>query len=118
VHSHDDFWQWWSKQGHSELFCEPTARQIKVLDEKGVFEPTPANDTLTIELPLEVRSTYLIARIRQVLKEHEVRVKAAKRISRAQYPVATKPVLTSLHQHLVVWDAQQAKPKLKRDKPS
>jgi hypothetical protein len=84
-----------------------------VLDEKGVFEPTPANDTLTIELPLEVRSTYLIARIRQVLKEHEVRVKAAKRISRAQYPVATKPVLTSLHQHLVVWDAQQAKPKLK-----
>jgi hypothetical protein len=113
VHAHDDFWIWWSKQGHSELFCEPTARQIKVLDEKGVFEPTPANDTLTIELPLEVRSTYLIARIRQVLKEHEVRVKAAKRISRAQYPVATKPVLTSLHQHLVVWDAQQAKPKLK-----
>lgn len=40
VHAHDDFWLWWSKEGHSELFCEPTARKIRVLDEKSRFEPT------------------------------------------------------------------------------
>ena len=66
-----------------------------------------------LELPLEVRTTYLIARIRTVLKQYEAKAKAAKRISRAQYPVTTKPVLTSLHQHLVVWDARKAHPKLK-----
>jgi hypothetical protein len=113
VHAHDDFWQWWSKEAHSELFCEPTARQIRVLDENSVFEPTVSKDTLTLELPLEVRSAYLIARIRTVLKQYEARAKAAKRISRARYPVAAKPVLASLHQHLVVWDAHQANPKLK-----
>ncbi|KGK80291.1 hypothetical protein PM03_06415 [Thalassobacter stenotrophicus] len=113
VHAHNDFWQWWSKEQHSELFCEPTARQIRVLDAKGVFEPTLSDDTLTLELPLEVRTAHLLSHIRKVLKEHDARAKAAKRISRAKYPVATKPVLTSLHQHLVVWDAQLANPKLK-----
>jgi len=113
IHAHDDFWQWWSKEQHSELFCEPTARQIRVLDENSRFEPTVSNDTLTLELPLEVRTAYLIARIRTVLKQHDTRAKAAKRISRARYPVATKSVLTSLHQHLVVYDAYRANPKLK-----
>ena len=98
---------------HSELFCEPTARQIRVLDENSGFEPTLSNDTLTLELPLEVRSAYLIARIRTVLKQYEARAKAAKAISRARYPVVTKPVLTSLHQHLTVYDAYRANPKLK-----
>jgi hypothetical protein len=113
VHAHDDFWQWWSKEAHSELFCEPTARQIRVLDANSRFEPTLSTDTLTLELPLEVRAAYLIARIRTVLKQHEARAKAAKRVSRARYPVATKPVLTSLHQHLTVYDAYRANPKLK-----
>ena len=113
VHAHNDFWQWCSKERHSELFCEPTARQIQVLDAKGVFEPTLSDDTLTIELPLEVRTAHLLSHIRKVLREYDAKAKAAKRISRAKYPVATKPVLTSLHQHLVVLDAQQANPKLK-----
>lgn len=113
VHAHDDFWRWWSKEAHSELFCEPTARKIRVLDENSRFEPTLSADTLTLELPLEVRTAYLIARIRTVLKEHEAQAKAAKRVSRARYPVATKPVLTSLHQHLTVYDAYKANPKLK-----
>ena len=113
VHAHDDFWQWWSKDRHSELFCEPTARPVRVFDEKSVFNPTFSDDTLVVELPLEVRNAYLVARIRSVLKEHEARAKAAKRVSRARYPVATKPVLTSLHQHLTVYDAYRANPKLK-----
>jgi hypothetical protein len=113
VHAHDDFWLWWSKEAHSELFCEPTARKIRVFDQNSRFEPTVSNDTLLIELPLEVRTAYLISHIRTVLKQFGKRAKAAKRVSRARYPVATKPVLASLHQHLVVWDAQQANPKLK-----
>ena len=113
VHAHDDFWRWWSKEQHSELFCEPTARKITVLDQNSRFEPTLSDDTLIVELPLEVRTAYLIARIRTVLKQHAARAKAAKRVSRARYPVATKPVLTSLHQHLTVYDARCANPKLK-----
>jgi hypothetical protein len=113
IHAHDDFWQWWSKEAHNELFCEPTARQIRVLDANSRFEPTLSNDTLTLELPLEVRTAYLIAGIRTALKQHAAKAKAAKRISRARYPVATKPVLMSLHQHMVVYDAHRANPKLK-----
>lgn len=113
VHAHNDFWQWWSKEQHSELFCEPTARKITVLDQKSRFKPTLSDDTLIVELPLEVRTAYLIAHIRTVLKQHEAQAKAAKAISRARYPVATKPVLTSLHQHLTVYDARRANPKLK-----
>jgi hypothetical protein len=113
IHAHDDFWRWWSKEGHSELFCEPTARQIRVFDENSVVEHTLSTDTLLMEIPLEVRTSYLVARFRKALKEHEARAKAAKRISRARYPVATKPVLTSLHQHLVVYDARAAHPKAK-----
>lgn len=113
IHAHDDFWRWWSKEAHSELFCEPNARKIRVLNANSKFEPTLSDDTLALELPLEVRSTYLIAAIRTVLKQHAAQAKAAKRVSRARYPVATKPVLTSLHQHLMVYDAHRANPKLK-----
>lgn len=113
IHAHDDFWLWWSKEGHNELFCEPTARQIRVFDANSRFEPTLSIDTLTLELPLELRTAYLIAGIRTVLKQQAAKAKAAKRISRARYPVATKPVLMSLHQHLVVYDAHRANPKLK-----
>lgn len=62
---------------------------------------------------MEVRTAYLIAGIRTVLKQQAAKAKTAKRISRALYPVATKPVLMSLHQHLVVYDAHRANPKLK-----
>ena len=113
IHAHDDFWRWWSKERHNELFCEPSARKIRVLDKNSRFEPTLSDDTLVIELPLEVRTAYLISHIRTVLKQNEEKAKAAKRVSRARYPVATKPVLTSLHQHLVVYDAKQANPNLK-----
>jgi hypothetical protein len=113
VHAHDDFWRWWSKEGHSELFCEPTARQIYVLDEKGRFDPTVSHDTLILSVPLEVRTAYLVKGFRSVLKQQDARARAARSVSRARYPVATKPVLTSLYQHLIVWDARKENPKLK-----
>lgn len=113
VHAHDDFWRWWSKEAHSELFCEPTARKIRVLDKKSVVEHTLSEHTLIMEVPLEVRSAYLVSWFRKTLSDNAAAAKAAKRISRARYPVTTKPVLTSLHQHLVVWDAYIANPMLK-----
>ena len=33
--------------------------------------------------------------------------------SRAKYPVATKPILSALHEHLLVWDAKKRHPNLK-----
>jgi hypothetical protein len=38
------------------------------------------------------------------------RVSIDTRKSTAHYPVATKPVLASLHEHLLVWDVKQANP--------
>jgi len=113
IHAHDDFWQWWSKEAHSELFCEPPSRPINVLDENSRLEPTLFHDTLVLTVPLEVRTAYLVARFRTVLREHALKARAARSISRARYPVATKPVLTSLHQHLTVYDAHRANPSLK-----
>ena len=37
----------------------------------------------------------------------------AKTASKALYPVATKPILPSLHEHLLVWDARLSNPNAK-----
>jgi len=38
---------------------------------------------------------------------------SAKTASKALYPVATKPILPSLHEHLLVWDARLSNPNAK-----
>jgi hypothetical protein len=113
VHAHDDFWQWWSKERHNELFCEPTARPLRAISKEEAGSAVAATNTLLIEVPLEVRSVYLVRAFRRILRQNEMAAKKAQQKSRARYPVAAKPVLSSLHQHLVVWDARQQHSELK-----
>jgi hypothetical protein len=114
IHEHNNFWQWWSEKADSALwaeatrgemlFAEPPARQIQLADKLSKKQTA---DTLTIHIPLEVRTTYLVKNFRKFLADHTKQVQAARRISRAKYPVATSVRLSSLHQTLRVWDVEQ-----------
>lgn len=101
-----DFWSWWTdklENGETRgalLFAEPSARKVEV---KVKGSNTEA-DTLLVEIPLEVRTTYLVRAFRKLLEDHSDQVTAARRISRARYPVAASVRLVSLYQALRVWD--------------
>jgi hypothetical protein len=97
-----DFWTWW--RTHNHIFAEPPVRQVRHA------EPGETADerTLILSVPLDTKFA-LTARqfnrlVRPLLKESP----RAKTQSRARYPVATKPILPALHEHLMVWDARQA----------
>jgi hypothetical protein len=104
VHS-TDFWSWWVK--HEHLFCEPPPRLVQVV---CPADKAPA-ETVLLAVPVENKATLSLKQIKALLAG---RVGAAKRKpeSRALYPVCTKPVLSTLHQHLLVWDARRDNPHL------
>lgn len=103
----DDFWKWWSeKLDNGErrgeyLFAEPQARRI----EQVSLLNRQTDDALIVRIPLEVRTAHLVRNFRKFLKDNEAQVAAARRKSRALYPVATSVRLTSLYQTLCVYDA-------------
>ena len=109
MHSYteNDFWAWWTTKVNDEetrgeyLFAEPKARPLQVVDRVLNTQPS---DTLVVEIPLEVRTAYLVRSFRRLLDEHKNAVTAARRISRARYPVAATVRLVSLYQTLRVWD--------------
>jgi hypothetical protein len=105
-----EFWDWWTERVTDNetrgeyLFAEPKARPIHVLDRVlNTQEP----DTLVVEIPLEVRTAYLVRSFRRILEEHKEEVGAARRKSRARYPVAANVRLVSLYQTLRVWDVHR-----------
>lgn len=102
------FWDWWtsehpvSRQNRGQtLFGEPPARRLS----ETVSSTTPNEDTLVIEVPLELRTAFLVDQFRTILQEHDKRHKTAQSKSRALYPVHAKPVLSALHTALIVFDA-------------
>jgi len=116
----DTFWSWWTakhpitnnNRGQT-LFAEPQARHLA---EVGASTALCDSDTLTIQVPLELRSAYLVNQFRAVLQQHDKRLKSAQAKSRAKYPVHTKPVLSALHTALVVYDAYKANEQAKQRK--
>ena len=113
------FWNWWtskhpvSNESRGQtLFAEPKARSLT----ETVSSATPSDDTLIIEVPLELRTAFLVNQFRKVLQQHDKRHRTAQAISRAMYPVHTKPVLQALHIALVVYDAFKANEKAKHKK--
>jgi hypothetical protein len=107
VHEHDDFMLWWDS--HAHLFSEPLSRKIECLEDCSTLQ----KGSINVSVPLEVSTGYLVKLFKEVLREHKEEAKAARNRSLALYAVATKPVLRSLHQHLVVWDIKQNDPSLK-----
>ena len=109
IHAHDDFWKWWSERVDSELwakatrgehlFAEPPARQISL-----GMENIPSADTMTVTIPLEVRTPQLVKQLRRLLAENKKQVMEARGVSRALYPVHNTVHLNSLYKTLCVWD--------------
>lgn len=102
-----DFWTWW--KGHAELFAEPTPRFVSVTTDIPVDR---ADDTLLVMVPLENKASLSVRQFKRLLEPLVRGKKGAVTTSRARYPVATKPHLPSLHQHLAVWDARVVNPTL------
>lgn len=98
-----DFWTWW--KSHAELFAEPRPRVVSLFEEGHATD-----DTLLVSVPLENKASLSVRQFKKLLEAHVKGKKRAVTVSRARYPVSTKPHLPSLHQHLSVWDAKQAHP--------
>ena len=100
------FWQWWTQ--HQDLFCEPPppyARIVALSDVRTV----PA-DSVLIQVSLEQRLALTLRQIKRQLSGMVTINKRHKTPSKALYPVHTKPVLSTLHRCLAVWDAKEAHP--------
>ena len=107
VHEHDDFRLWWNS--HAHLFSEPQSRKIECLETCSTLR----KGSINVSVPLEVSTGYLVKLFKEVLREHKEEAKTARNKSLARYTVAAKPVLRSLHLHLIVWDIKQSDPSLK-----
>ena len=67
-------------------------------------------NTLILSVPLENKLSVSMKQIRRLLKPQVQKAARKKTQSLAEYPVPTKPVLRTLHEHLLVWDAKQHNP--------
>ena len=104
-----EFWDWWRTRDY--LFGEPRTRHVEEVNSLSMLELDDSNSIL-IRVPLENKLSHSATQFKRVLGPKVQKTYRRKTVSRAPYPVATKPVLSSLHQHLMVWDAKQANPKM------
>ena len=98
-----DFWAWWTE--HAELFAELPIRHVSVK-----HSVSQEQNTLTVYVPLENKLSVSMRQIRRLLEPQVQKVARKRTQSLARYPMATKPVLRMLHEHLLVWDAKQQNP--------
>lgn len=126
-----DFGEWWGERFWMFEEKRPVRRlkQAPTLDSRGF----PVDrDTLYVEVDLTAPPSKLLKEFRQEVwvqrmaaeeraqraaasrarkqKKPAPEVRIEPRKSTAHFPVETKPVLSALHEHLLVWDARKANP--------
>jgi len=69
--------------------------------------------TLIIKVPLETSLAITTRQFKRLVGPQIKKAARQRMLSRAKYLVATKPILSALHEHLIVWDAKQRHPNLK-----
>ena len=101
-----DFVTWWNARG-VELFAEPEELVVRRLDpgERVTSDP----DIAVVSIPLSLSLRKINNRIKHLLATEIDRVKGQQR-SRARYPVASRPVLSSLYKTLRVHRARREHP--------
>lgn len=104
----DDFWAWW--RSHEHLFCEPPLRRTHIF---GSNEGQKLADYVLLAVPGDMPVALAVQQIRKLLPTALKRPKRLTTDSQASYPVATKPILSSLHMHLRVWEARKKHPEKK-----
>ena len=102
-----EFWDWW--RAHNWIFAEPPIRQVKAAEAGELAD----DHTLIIKVPLETSLAITTRQFKRLVRPQIKKAVRQKLPSRAKYPVATKPILSALHEHLRVWDAKQRHPNFK-----
>lgn len=126
-----DFFSWW--HSHYSLFMEPNPAFLvhkKQLREGQAISRNPFVEY--VQLDLRFSETDIIRRVRHLLRVQKERTayrfekqleqtggdtskakqikKRRQVISHARYKVVTRPILPTLHQHLLAWDARKQNP--------
>lgn len=106
----DDFMKWWKKGGRL-LFCVPQDDPIHLYPSRE-FQLND-EDRVVVSLPVHRDVDDMLAELKALLKPLRKHAPLRKSDNRAKYEVATKPVLSSLHQHWQVWRLKNQKPDMK-----
>lgn len=100
------FMKWW-REGARLLFSEPDVK-FPVVHEKPPISFDHKTEVLMV-ISLATDPSITLDAVRQVLKD-EIRKRDGVKRGGPRYPVHTMPVLTSLHQTLMVWQAKKRLP--------
>lgn len=111
----DSFMDWW-RSGKRLLFCEP--EEAKIVSYLSPPTAPIGDDRVLVSIPVTGDLERTMAELRKMMKrafDHERRQRAqgsarGDAYSRAKYPVFAKPVLTALHERLIVYRARQKNP--------
>ena len=104
----DNFWAWW--RTHDHLFSEPLPKRTEVVERNSKI----AHDGyMVLAVPTDIPLALAFQQIKRLLSPAMNRPIRLTTDSQAKYPVATKPVLSSLNTHLEVWRARKDHPRLK-----
>lgn len=99
------FDRWW--HAHAHIFAEPPASMPYVETQQWTY--SDAGDTYCIVVSRELQVSTAVRRARRLIAQ-QAQKSAGSVKSRADYPVATKPVLRGLYVALRVWDERTRHP--------
>jgi hypothetical protein len=112
VHA-QDFKAWWTTNDRgATLFAEPPTPSIRVIKGDAIVLSSPKERTLVLEIPLDLPSTHLVKRFKEILDQHHtgkqgVKVNTSSK-SQAMYPTATDRIaIDFLRTALKVWDTRK-----------
>jgi hypothetical protein len=114
--SRTDFMSWWVGKGQFQ-FCEPLERNVRVHkpDDQGrITDIRKPDEKIIISLPVHGDLNRILAEIQQLIVREQPGIEAKASWSDAKYPVAAKPVLSSLHQHLTILKLRKQYPEGKK----
>ncbi|WP_421762379.1 hypothetical protein [Devosia sp.] len=108
-----DFVSWWRSKGQF-LFCEPLERLVRVhkVADSGDVSIERANGHIVVSFPADGHADRILTEIGHLISRERATLTTVSNWSEAKYPVATKPVLSSLHQHLHIWKLRRSHPEL------
>jgi hypothetical protein len=105
----DNFLQWWIDTGR-DLFAEPADDVITVVTDADQLNSDKNRVVLSIPVTGDMDRT--LAELRKLLQPiYQKKRTNQTRKSQAKYQPHTKPVLSSLHNQLTLWQAYLANPK-------
>jgi hypothetical protein len=109
---HAEFKSWWDGKGRF-TFCEPLERNVRVHkpDAEGrITDIRRPEEKIVLSLPAHGDLHRILAEVEELIIRERPDIEARASWSQAKYAVAAKPVLSSLHQHLVIWKLRQQHP--------